>query len=126
MNNDMTNQDSISDDEGWITITVPRGSPFDPTSENFLDFESASASEDDADAVDAAAETTCTPTRTVKETFAWVRARHLVGGGRAKCFEAKCTVTWQYYKERGCAKKIIKRDCIERNVRYVPSNLPCP
>lgn len=67
----------------------------------------------------------CTPSGTEVEQGSWKKVRHLIGDGKAKCFESKCDVTWQLYKESSCSKKILKKDCQERNVQIVDEKVSC-
>ncbi len=67
----------------------------------------------------------CTEKATRTETGSWIPVRHLLGNGKAKCFESKCTIKWQDYNESSCPSKIIKKDCAERNVREVPADVSC-
>ena len=67
----------------------------------------------------------CTASKTTDAMGTWKAVRHQLKEGKAKCFESKCDITWQEYKEATCPKKIIKRSCTERNVKIVDEKVPC-
>lgn len=67
----------------------------------------------------------CTASKTTEETGTWREVRHQLKEGKAKCFESKCDITWQEYAEAACKKKIVKRNCVERNVKIVDDKVPC-
>jgi len=67
----------------------------------------------------------CIASKNTDESGTWKDVRHQLKDGKAKCFESKCDITWQEYKEATCAKKIVKRTCVERNVKVVDGKVPC-
>jgi len=70
-----------------------------------------------------AASPACTPSGTTVQSGSWHKVRHLLPKGKAKCFESKCNITWQLFRETSCSKRIIKRDCQERNVQIVDAKV---